>query len=103
MASSASGSVIVATLHDVGPALDRDGLTDGRGVRDVDPVAVRLLEQLRLLVLGGGIQPEPGGLQREAATLLTDAALAHVEHLLAVRRAWTTIAHSLYAGAIRPQ
>ncbi len=42
-----------------------------------------VLEQLGLLVLGGGIEPEAVGLHREVPTVLADPAFAHVEHLLA--------------------
>ena len=44
---------------------------------------VRLLQQLRLLVLGGGVQPEAVRLHREVAAVLVEPALAHVEDLLA--------------------
>ena len=86
MASSCSGSVIGGDPHEVGPAVDHDRVADGRGAGEVDPVAVRLLEQLRLLVLRGRVEPEPGRLHGEVPALLADPALAHVEHLLALEQ-----------------
>ena len=94
---------MVASFDDVGPALDRDRLADRGRVREVDPVAVGLLQQLRLLVLGGGVEPEAVRLHREVAPVLAEPALAHVEDLLALEQRVDDAAHSLQAGAMCPQ
>src|SRR4051795_10135417 len=69
-------------MVDVGPPVDADRLTDRCCRRQVDPVPVRLLEQLRLLVLGGGVQPEAVRLQLEVPAVFVQAPLAHVDDLL---------------------
>ena len=83
MASSCSGSVMVATPTTSAQPSKRIGLADGRRRREVDPVPVRLLQQLGLLVLGGRVEPEAVRLHREVAAVLAEPALAHVEDLLA--------------------
>ena len=77
------GSVIVATPTTSAQPCDRDRLADRRGVGEVDPVAVRRLHELGLLVLDGRVEPEPRRLHGEVAAVLADPALAHVEDLLA--------------------
>src|SRR5450432_4371043 len=72
--------------HDVGPAFDDDRLADRRGMRQIDPVPVRVLQELGLLVLGGGVEPEARRLQGEVPTVFSDAALADVEDLLALEQ-----------------
>ena len=86
MASSSSASVTVASFTTSAQPSMRDRLADRRRVRELDPVPVRLLQQLGLLVLGGGVEPEAGGLHREVPSVLAEAALAHVEDLLALEQ-----------------
>src|SRR5206468_1562270 len=69
---------------DVGPPGDPNDVgPDRSGVGLVDPALVRGLEQLALLVLGGRVEPNARALHIEMATVLAEAALAHVEDLLA--------------------
>ena len=58
MASSSSASVMVATFTTSAQPSIVIGSPTGCRVREIDPVPVRLLQELGLLVLGGGVEPE---------------------------------------------
>ncbi len=73
-------------VDDVGPSLQRDRPADRRGVGEVDPVGVRGLQEVSLLVFGGRRQPAAPGRDTEMAAVLSQPALADVHDLLALEQ-----------------